>query len=88
MRPLAIVGMCLVVAGIVIAVLGRRDPSVKARMSRDDRRGYFFALFSAIGQSVGMILTKRDIGDYDALSATQIRVLVGVVGFAVASVLA
>ncbi len=88
MRPLAIVGMGLVVAGIVIAVLGRRDPSVKARMSRDDKRGYFFALFSAIGQSVGMIFTKRGIGDYDALSGTQIRVLIGVVGFAVASVLA
>ena len=89
MRPLAIVGMGLVVVGIVIAVLGRRDPAAgKVRMSRDDKRGYFFALFSSIGQSVGMILTKRGIGDYDALSATQIRVLVGVVGFAVASMLA
>ena len=88
MRPLAIVGMGLVVVGIVIAVLGRRDQAARTVMSRDDKRGYVFALFSAIGQSVGMILTKRGIGDYDALSATQIRVLVGVVGFAVASVLA
>ena len=88
MRPLAIVGMGLVVVGIVIAVLGRRDQAARTVMSRDDKRGYVFALFSAIGQSVGMILTKRGIGDYDALSATQIRVLVGVVGFAVASMLA
>ena len=87
MGPKSLVGMALVVVGIAAAVFGRRDAKSAARMSREDKRGYLFALLSSVGQSVGMILTKRGIGAYDPISGTQIRVAIGIVGFGVLSLI-
>jgi drug/metabolite transporter (DMT)-like permease len=83
--PRGLMGMTLVVIGITIAVLGRRDAKSTGRMSREDKRGYLFALLASIGQSVGMIFTKKGIGTYDPISGTQIRVIVAIVGFGIAS---
>ncbi|MBU0928151.1 MAG: DMT family transporter [Spirochaetes bacterium] len=87
MGPRSLAGMALVVAGIAVAVLGRRDAKSAGRMSREDRRGYLFAFLASVGQSAGMVLTRRGIGGYDPLSGTQIRAMVAIVGFAVASLL-
>ncbi len=46
-------------------------------------RGYVYALLSALFQAFGMITSKIGLGSYDAISGTQIRVLVGMIGFAV-----
>ncbi len=81
----SLIGMAMVVIGISAAVLGRRDARSMVKMSRDDKRGYLFAFFSSIGQSVGMVLTRRGIGSYDPVSGTQIRVMVAIVGFGIAS---
>jgi len=78
-------GMMLVVIGITVAVLGRRDAKSVGKMSREDRRGYLFAFLASVGQSVGMIFTKKGIGSYDPISGTQIRVMVAIVGFGIAS---
>jgi len=80
-------GMALVVVGITAAVLGRRDAKSVGRLSHEDRRGYLFAFLASVGQSIGMVFTKRGIGDYDPVSGTQIRVLVAIVGFGLASLL-
>jgi len=82
-----LMGMTLVVIGITIAVLGRRDAKSTGTMSREDKRGYLFALLASIGQSVGMIFTKKGIGSYDPISGTQIRVIVAIVGFGIASLI-
>lgn len=76
----SLAGMGLVVAGIIAAVLGRKSPGA-AKASREDKRGYLFAFLSTVGQSIGMILTKKGIGAYDAVSGTQIRVIVAIFGF-------
>lgn len=81
----SLAGMAMVVTGITAAVLGRRDAKSVVKMSREDKRGYLFAFFSSIGQSVGMVLTRRGIGTYDPVSGTQIRVMVAIVGFGIAS---
>jgi len=88
MGPKSLAGMALVVVGIAAAVLGRRDAKSAVRMSREDKRGYLFAFLSSVGQSVGMIFTKRGIGDYDPISGTQIRVAIAIVGFGVMSLIA
>jgi len=80
-------GMMLVVIGITVAVLGRRDAKSVGKMSREDRRGYLFAFLASVGQSVGMIFTKKGIGSYDPISGTQIRVMVAIVGFGIASLI-
>lgn len=84
MGPRALAGMALVAVGIILAVLGRGDIRLA---SGPDRKGYLFGFLSAIGQAFGMILTKRGLGDYDAVSGTQIRVMVAIVGFAIVSLL-
>ena len=87
----SLLGMALVAAGIVLAVLGRGDhapvevPAPGAKPAPHPRVGFLYAFLSSIGQSVGMILTKRGLGSYDPVSGTQIRVFVAVVGFAIVS---
>lgn len=86
MGPRALAGMALVVAGIAAAVLGRKAPGAP-KTSAEDRRGYLFAFLSTVGQSVGMIFTKKGISAYDAVSGTQIRVIVAVLGFGLIALL-
>ena len=78
-------GMVLVCGGIAAAVLGRRkDARPERPQDRTVRRtGYLFAFLSAVGQGVGMILTKKGSVGYDTVAGTQIRVLAGMLGFAV-----
>ncbi|NLJ45670.1 MAG: DMT family transporter [Treponema sp.] len=85
MPPRGLLGMALVCAGIAAAVLGRsRDSREEPARDRDRRRlGYLFAFLASVGQSAGMILTKLGSAGYDTVAATQIRVLAGMVGFAV-----
>ncbi|HOU18127.1 MAG TPA: DMT family transporter, partial [Candidatus Marinimicrobia bacterium] len=42
-----------------------------------------YALGGAIGQAVGLVLSKYGMSDYNAFGATQIRVITGMIGFAV-----
>ncbi len=80
-------GMALTIAGVAWVVRERR-PEDAARPSTDRRRGpipagVLLALGGAAGQAVGLVMSKVGMGDYNAFAATQIRVLAGVVGFAV-----
>jgi drug/metabolite transporter (DMT)-like permease len=40
-------------------------------------------LAGALGQALGLVLSKRGMGDYDPVAATQIRVCAGLLGFVV-----
>jgi drug/metabolite transporter (DMT)-like permease len=44
--------------------------------------GIALAIAGALGQAVGLVLSKHGMADYDAFAATQIRVLAGIGGFA------
>jgi drug/metabolite transporter (DMT)-like permease len=87
MQALSLAGMALVTVGIVVAVLGRRDAKSVTRMSTEDKRGYLYALLSSIGMSIGLVFTKKGLGNYDPVSGTQIRVMVAVAGFALTSLI-
>ena len=73
----SIVGIIVSVTGIMIAVAGKK---LKLKIPL---RGFLYALGGALGQAVGLILSKKGMGDYDAVAATQIRAIVGFVAFAV-----
>jgi len=45
--------------------------------------GSFLALGGAVGQAAGLVLSKKGMQDMDPFSATQIRIMVGAVGFAI-----
>lgn len=77
-------GMGLTLAGIGWAIVQR--PANTAEGERTpatyNTQGLLLALAGAVGQAGGLILSKHGMGDYDPFAATQIRVMIGVLGFA------
>jgi drug/metabolite transporter (DMT)-like permease len=71
----SILGIVVSVAGIMIAVAGKQ---LKLNISP---KGFLFALGGAIGQAAGLVLSKKGMGDYDAVASTQIRAIFGFVCF-------
>jgi len=72
-----IAAVIISVTGIMIAISSRNmrlNYSVK---------GLLLALGGAVGQAVGLILSKKGIGHYDPVSATQIRALFGLLSFGI-----
>ena len=79
LQPLAIVGIALTLAGIAVVILTRGDK--KKLKLRVNSYGVFCGLMGAVGQSIGLILSKQGMGDYDPFAATQIRIIASVAGF-------
>lgn len=76
----AILGMVVTVTGITVSVLNRKAEEQNA-VTPHRRRGLWFALGGAVGQTAGLLLGKRGALGVDAFSATEIRVLAGLGGF-------
>lgn len=80
------VGMVVTFLGIAIVILKREkqeDVSKKRKIKANySIRGILLAFGGALGQGVGLVLSKKGMGDYDAFAASQIRVITGTVGFA------
>lgn len=72
----SILGIVVSVSGIMIAVAGKR---LKLNVPL---KGFLYALGGAMGQAIGLVLSKKGMGDYDAVAATQIRAIFGFVCFA------
>lgn len=81
LQPLAILGIVLTLAGIAVVVLTRGEH--KNLKLRHEPYGVFFGVMGAIGHSVGTILSKQGIGNYDAFAATQVRIIASIIGFTV-----
>jgi len=78
-----LVGMVLTVSGIAWAVLERNPPAAdSAPEVRPSFTGLALAFGGALGQAAGLVLSKLGMGSYDAVAATQVRVLAGAAGFA------
>lgn len=71
----SIFGIVVSVSGIMIAVAGK---GLKLNVPM---RGFLYALGGATGQALGLILSKKGMGDYDAVAATQIRAIFGLLSF-------
>jgi len=80
--PLDLLGMGLTVFGVAWVVLERKKARGGAA-SRPPVSGILLGLGGAFGQAVGLVLSKYGMRDYDPFAATQIRVMAGVVAFAV-----
>lgn len=75
-------GMLITVGGIALVILVRGSDEKKVEFSHPVR-GLFFAFVGALGQAFGLIFSKIGMGSYDPFAATQIRVIAGLIGFAV-----
>jgi drug/metabolite transporter (DMT)-like permease len=88
LNPVKWLGMAVTMTGIVIVILKREKSEQNGTIRRRLKSGYslqgiLLALGGAIGQATGLVLSKKGMGEYDAFSASQIRVLAGIVGFTI-----
>jgi len=77
-----LLGMALVIGGISLVVLERSPDRSRVVFSRP-MRGVLAAFGGAVGQAVGLVLSKYGMQGRDAFAATQIRIIAGVAGFLV-----
>jgi drug/metabolite transporter (DMT)-like permease len=90
LSPMNWLGMVVTLTGISMVIL-KRDNATLEGEEKIRRRltsaypvyGILLALGGALGQASGLVLSKKGMGDYDAFAASQIRVLTGLVGFAI-----
>jgi drug/metabolite transporter (DMT)-like permease len=81
-----LLGMTLTVGGIAWAVLERTKPAALeggAPHRHVTPAGIALGFGGALGQAGGLILSKIGMGTYNAMAATQIRVIAGFVGYAI-----
>ena len=88
LTPIKWLGMAVTMTGIVIVILKREKSEengviIKRLKSGYSIQGIMLAFGGAIGQATGLVLSKKGMGEYDAFSASQIRVLAGIAGFTV-----
>ena len=81
-----IAGMLLTISGISMVILSRNPGTDSAEKGifklHFPLRGLFFAFIGALGQGVGLVLSKLGMGSYNAFASTQIRIIAGIIGFA------
>jgi drug/metabolite transporter (DMT)-like permease len=75
-------GMVVIVAGVMLAV-SERGQSTGEIEPRASVRGIILGIGGSLGQAGGLLLSKQGMAGYDAVPATQIRMIVGIAGFAV-----
>lgn len=73
-------GMTLTFTGIAIAIFNRNGKGEKISLKLSPR-GILFAFGGALGQALGLVLSKFGMKDYNPFAATQIRVIAGIIGF-------
>lgn len=81
MSLITIAGMLLVISGIAIAIWSK--PNGEKRKLKFPIRGLIYALIGALGQGGGIVLSKYGMGEYNAFAATQIRVIISILGFVI-----
>jgi drug/metabolite transporter (DMT)-like permease len=88
MTLLEITGMILTVSGIGMAIFSRSGNGKGKRIKLSyPVKGILLAFGGTVGQAVGLVLSKYGMGDYHAFAATQIRIIAGMIGFAIIIVL-
>jgi len=88
LSPMKWAGMVVTFTGISIVILKREkkdEDSTKRRKitTNYSLTGILLAFGGAVGQGVGLVLSKKGMGEYDAFAASHIRVITGMIGFAV-----
>jgi drug/metabolite transporter (DMT)-like permease len=75
-------GMSLTFLGISMAIFGRENAGDKLSLKLSPR-GILYAIGGAIGQALGLVLSKLGMRNYDPFAATQIRIIAGIFGYIV-----
>ncbi len=73
-------GMTLTFSGIAMAIFSRSGKGEKLSLKLAPR-GILYAFGGAVGQALGLVLSKYGLRDYDPFAATQIRIIAGIAGY-------
>jgi len=73
----SIIAIIVSLSGIIIAISNRK---MKLNIPF---KGFLLAFGGALGQAIGLILSKKGMGHYDPVSATQIRAIFGLISFGI-----
>jgi len=73
-------GMIVVLAGIAMAIFSRNGKGEKISLKLAPK-GVLYALGGALGQALGLVLSKYGMEGYDSFASTQIRIIAGIAGF-------
>jgi drug/metabolite transporter (DMT)-like permease len=77
-------GMAVTMTGISVVILKRekKNGNEKKKLTTAySVSGILLAVGGALGQALGLVLSKKGMGSYDAFASSQIRVITGVAGF-------
>jgi drug/metabolite transporter (DMT)-like permease len=88
MKLVRLFGMSIVICGILMVVVSRQKKQKnEGKTFSSSKKGYVFAFLSSVFQAAGLIFSKTGLGDYSAISGTQIRILTAIAGFAIQAAL-
>ena len=73
-------GMTLTFSGIAMAIFSRNGKGEKLSLKLAPK-GVLYAFGGAVGQALGLVLSKFGMRDYDPFAATQIRIIAGIAGY-------
>lgn len=80
LKVMHLAGMVVVIGGITTAIFNRPVKGEKLSMKLAPK-GVLFALIGALGQALGLVLSKYGMEDYDPFASTHIRIIAGVLGY-------
>ena len=73
-------GMVLTFSGIAMAIFSRSAKGEKLSLKLAPK-GIMYAFGGAVGQALGLVLSKFGMKNYDPFAATQIRIIAGIFGY-------
>jgi drug/metabolite transporter (DMT)-like permease len=73
-------GMTLTFSGIAMAIFSRDGKGEKLTLKLAPK-GILYAFGGAVGQALGLVLSKFGMKNYDPFAATQIRIIAGIFGY-------
>lgn len=79
LSPLSLAGMALTMVGVAWVLFERTAGAAAPAVARG--RGVLLGLGGALGQAVGLVLSKRGMVGYEPLGGAQVRMIVGLVCF-------
>ena len=75
-------GMTLTFTGIAMAIFSRPAKGEKLSLKLAPK-GILYAFGGAVGQALGLVLSKFGMKNYDPFAATQIRIIAGIFGYTI-----
>lgn len=78
--------MFITITGIAIVIFARKKNTNEKKYLKNKKIsvniiGIILALCGAIGQSAGLVVSKKGLGNYDVFAATQIRIIAAIIAY-------